>query len=124
MLTQERLKELLIYNPCTGLFKWRVPRQGVRTGPAGCIDKFNGYRRITVDGTSYQASRLAWLYVYGEFPQINDHIDRIRWHDSIWNLANGDTADNMRNSANYIDGRASGRKRHLESKRRYQHIWR
>ena len=104
-VTQERLKELLTYNPCTGLFHWRVARQGSPTWkPAGCVDKLNGYRRLTVDGTVYQASRLAWLYVYGEHPQVIDHVDRIRWHDSIWNLSNGDHKANMKNSKRYING--------------------
>lgn len=124
-ITQERLKKLLTYNPCTGHFQWKSSRQGIRFWKhAGCHDSYNGYRRITIDGKSYMASRLAWIYIYGEEPQVVDHIDRARWNDSIWNLANGTTADNMKNSSNYIDGIAVPRnsRRQRGGNRNWNHL--
>ena len=56
-MNQERLMELLDYNPFTGKFTWRVNGRGkyVRVGAtAGTIRK-NGYRQIRVDGTIYLA---------------------------------------------------------------------
>lgn len=41
---------------------------------AGCVDK-DGYIQIRLKGKMYPAHRLAWLYVYGEWPQ--DEIDHI-----------------------------------------------
>ena len=86
MITQERLKELLHYDPKTGLFM-RIEPLGFPTkdGYAGSVD--HGYRRIIVDGKRYLAHRLAWLYVYGEHPKGDiDHINRTGLDNRIVNL--------------------------------------
>lgn len=86
MLTQERLKEVLYYNPHVGVFVWKVskpnrPRGSTAGGPAG------KYIKIAVDRKSYQAHHLVWLYVHGRFPaeQI-DHIDGDKTNNLISNL--------------------------------------
>ena len=67
MITQERLKEVLHYNPETGIFVWEHSTPYVSAGTtAGWID--NGYIRIYVDGKEYKAHRLAFLYMEGYFP--------------------------------------------------------
>lgn len=67
-LTQARLQELLDYDPGTGIFRWKVDRYRVKAGDvAGSIDA-SGYMKIVIDQTQYYAHRLAWLYVYGQFP--------------------------------------------------------
>jgi len=87
MITQERLKELLHYDPDTGVFRWKVNRGGVKAGDvAGSIDG-HGYLRIRMDGKIYSAHRLAWLYVYGEFPpNLIDHINGVITDNRISNL--------------------------------------
>jgi HNH endonuclease/AP2 domain len=77
ILTQERLKQMLFYNPETGLFNWL--RAGLTRAPkkiiAGCSDA-NGYCVIRINGKQYKAHRLVWLYVYGELPEREiDHIN-------------------------------------------------
>ena len=86
-LTQERLKELLDYNPDTGEFKWRVFCKGMRPDlKAGSLNR-GGYVYISVDGTHYRANRLAWLYSYGSFPKNNlSPINGIRHDIRITNL--------------------------------------
>ncbi len=88
MLTQKRLKELLHYNPKTGIFVWKVRRQGVRlTTVAGCKEKQHGYVYIKISYKRYAAHRLAWLYVKGKWPKgIIDHKDTIKYHNWIKNL--------------------------------------
>ncbi|NUX58638.1 AP2 domain-containing protein [Paraburkholderia youngii] len=73
-LTQERLKELLHYDPRTGVFTNRIWRGGTaRAGtPAGSINA-QGYVQIYVDGGNYYGHRLAWLYVHGTWPYAVDH---------------------------------------------------
>lgn len=75
-LTSARLRELLNYDPETGIFTWAVARTRAAKGtPAGTIDG-RGYIRIGIDGGIYRAHRLAYLYMTGAWP-VNevDHLD-------------------------------------------------
>lgn len=70
MITQERLQELLHYGEFSGTFTWLVTLNGRRAGTlAGGVH--NGYHEIEIDGVTYPAAKLAWLYVHGEFPTWN-----------------------------------------------------
>ena len=83
-LTVEHLKNALIYDPDTGKFVWNTrPSRAVKAGDvAGCVEKRIGYVTIGIKGRIYKAHRLAWLYVYGQWPKgLIDHV-------------NGDKADN------------------------------
>ena len=98
-LTQQRLQELLVYQRDTGVFTNRVSRGPAKKGKiSGCVKK-KGYRYITVDGKSYRAHRLAWLYCYGEWPKDQiDHVDGDRQNNRIQNLRDVDDTGNRRNS--------------------------
>lgn len=89
MITHVELLRILAYNPDTGIFTWVVsPRGGTaRKGSvAGCL-KSNGYICIRVRGDKYQAHRLAWFYVTGEWPPDQvDHIDRNKSNNAFVNL--------------------------------------
>lgn len=79
MITQERLKELLDYDPATGVFTWRVARCRVKAGDRAGYLRSDGYWMIVVDGCSpVGAHRLAWLWVHGFLPKEIDHrnLDR------------------------------------------------
>ena len=102
MLTQERLKELMNYDPDRGLFTWKVNRGYVKAGSiAGGLDS-KGYVRIRVEGTLYIAHRLAFLWMEGYLPENGvDHKDRIR-HNNWWeNLREASNQCNLRNTGNY-----------------------
>ena len=97
-LTQQKLKQYLNYDPLTGVFIWIVNRsRNARAGSvAGCLDQ--GYFRIMISGKPYKAHRLAWLYVYGYFPEHEiDHIDRNKSNNRINNLRHATHQCNMRN---------------------------
>jgi len=88
MITQARLKEVLDYNPNTGVFLWvESPGNGITAGSeAGCLDR-KGYIRVRIDGRSCLAHRLAVLYTDGYFPENTvDHKDRVRHHNWRSNL--------------------------------------
>lgn len=86
-LTLERVKELLNYDPETGLFSWNAKRgRCAKLAVAGSWNSY-GYRRITVDGRGYPAHRLAWLHVHGRWPQGEiDHINGIKHDNRLANL--------------------------------------
>lgn len=96
MITRRRLKELLVYEPSTGIFRWAKSRVGCRKGDAaGTL--VNGYIGIKLDRRRYLAHQLAFLYMTGEVPVEIDHKNRHpgdnRWH----NLRSSTTSQNHAN---------------------------
>tara|TARA_R100001244_G_C5089428_1_gene116025 strand:- start:21 stop:518 length:498 start_codon:yes stop_codon:yes gene_type:complete len=99
MITQKQLKELLHYNPDTGIFTNRVRRsQSSKIGDVAGCNSADGYLAIKISGKKYKGHRLAWLYVSGELPlnQI-DHINGITSDNRIVNLRNVSHAENCKN---------------------------
>lgn len=90
-LTQERLKELLHYDPDTGVFTWLVRRGAANAGSVAGAYRDGGRITIYVDNIPYSAPNLAWLYVHGSFPPKN------------LKTINGITGDNR--IANFYDPR-------------------
>lgn len=107
VLTQERLREILNYDPETGEFTYRVRRGAFTPGkPAGNVSK-KGHVKIYVDRQFYAAHRLAWLYVYGEFPEkYLDHINRIRHDNRISNLREVTPRENNENMSPSTRGKS------------------
>lgn len=98
MITQEQLKELLDYNPDTGVFTWKVKhnKRMFAGDIAGTLCK--GYIKLYINYKQYKAHQLAWLYLHGEYPiQSIDHINGINHDNRICNLR---LADKFENAAN------------------------
>ena len=89
-LTAERLREVMSYDPETGVLTWRkkTGRKGrVVVGRAAGNYDPDGYICVRIDRKNYKAHRLAWLYVYGTWPDNRiDHIDGIKDNNAITNL--------------------------------------
>jgi hypothetical protein len=98
-ITQDRLKELLDYNPETGVFTWKVRRNGrVRAGDVAGTANNNGYTIISIDCVRHLAHRLAYLYVHGCLPEKIDHRNTIRTDNWIDNLRPASGSQNKANS--------------------------
>lgn len=100
-LTAQRLREVLHYDPETGVFTWRVqPSSQVKVGDVAGGPGDQGYARITVDGFNRSAHRLAWLYMHGEFPKNQiDHADGVRNNNRLSNLRESSQSENCQNRA-------------------------
>ena len=110
MLTQKELKELLHYNPETGVFTWLVSEKKVKVGhSAGYVCKTTGYVEIRLC-KKFKAHRLAWLYMTGEWPRKGiDHINGIK-DDNRWvNLREATQRQNLYNKGS-IKGSSSKHK--------------
>jgi len=105
-LTQEHLKELLLYNQETGIFTWKYRSIDMfknaryykmwndRYANTIAGNKAKSYNVIALHNKQYLSRRLAWLYVYGEFPKEKlDNIDGDLWNDSIKNLRTATLSD-------------------------------
>ena len=128
MLTQEYLKEALDYDPETGVFKWRMDRPSSHfpdwrgrngwsknissdliAGSPSKPTKRNplSYLIIGLSGKNYKAHRLAWLYVYGEWPSEDiDHINQNTLDNSIDNLRLSVDKLNHRNRTKYRNNKS------------------
>jgi hypothetical protein len=97
--SQDRLKQLLSYDPETGKFIWLVTTPRAPKGAEAGVKMGMGYRLIGLDGVRYLAHRLAWFYVHGEWPvEMIDHINGIRDDNRIANLRNATARQNSINS--------------------------
>jgi len=100
-ITQEKLKELFIYNKKTGLFTRRVSTGRHDCHKAGEIagtKLTHRYVVISIGTQRYMAHRLAWLYVYGIWPAGDlDHINQDKYDNRITNLREATRKQNMQN---------------------------
>lgn len=106
-ITPEMVRSLLIYDPQTGLFTRRVSTNGaVRIGQnAGA--RANGYVFIKLFQRRYAAHRLAWAYVYGEWPPGPiDHVNGIKSDNQITNIRPATYSQNIANTLCRRDSRS------------------
>lgn len=107
-LTAQIIRDLLVYDPITGLFRWRnaagrwgrIPAGSV----AGNISKVHGYRQIGLggNGKTVRATHLAWLYMTGEWPVLQiDHRNGLESDDRWENLRLATGSQNKANSSRY-----------------------
>lgn len=105
-ITHEYLISTLSYDKETGLFRWinnsgrygRIPAGSI----AGHKSKINGYIQINASAFKEKAHRLAWFYIFGEWPDGEiDHINQNRTDNRICNLRVVTRAQNLMNKTTY-----------------------
>jgi hypothetical protein len=98
MITQERVRELFLYKD--GSLFCRVHRGNAGVGTVAGSHDSSGYLRVMVDGKSYKAHRLVFLYHHGYLPENDvDHIDKCKTNNRVENLREVSKSCNMINSA-------------------------
>lgn len=91
-MTQERLKRRVFYSAKSGIF--RLHKTGNIVGSSDA----KGYLTVQLGVRHYSLHRLAWLYVYGKFPEgVVDHLDHNRQNNAIANLRETSQLDNCKN---------------------------
>jgi hypothetical protein len=111
ILTQARLRELLHYDPGTGVFTSQTKRGRFRAGTVmGTLNR-SGRIHLHIDNKKYFAHRLAWLYTTGNWPLHEiDHINGVPTDNRISNLReatakqNGENRGKQRNNTSGYKG--------------------
>jgi hypothetical protein len=87
-INQKTVQDLFNYDPKTGVFTWKTAMS--RKTPIGTVAGFlkdDGYWSIGFNWKQFRADKLAWLYVYGEYPMTQViHIDGNTANSAIDNL--------------------------------------
>lgn len=114
ILTVERVRELLNYDPATGIFTRKV-KTAQRHNVGDRADFLTrggsspGYHRVSIDSERYQSHRVAWLYYYGTWPEeFIDHINGDRSDNRIENLRMANSQLNLENIRKPQRNNASG----------------
>ena len=93
-----RLREMVFYDPGTGIFTRLVSSGGVPVGaPCGSV-RADGYHEIILDRARFYAHRLAWFYCYEIWPTLDiDHVDGSPSNNRLANLREVSRSVNMQN---------------------------
>jgi len=86
MLSIDRLRELLGYDPDTGVFTWKIAQPRTALGAVAGYPGPGGRLVVKLDGHMHYLTRLAWAYVRGVWPigkivQLNEVRADVRFEN-------------------------------------------
>jgi len=100
MLTQEKLKEYVTYDPESGIFRMAKRRRRTTRQIGDVLGSKTkaGYFETCIEQKRYYLHRLAFLYMTGEMPSgIVDHINRDKSDNTWTNLRIVTHTENLQN---------------------------
>jgi len=93
--TQEELKSKFDY--IDGKLVWKIKTKRANVGDLAGTLHPNGYMRTGLNGHCHLNHRLIFMWHYGFFPEIVDHIDGNKLNNSIENLRPATQIQNQQN---------------------------
>ena len=97
-ISLELLKQILHYEPETGVWTNRVRRGKLLAGSIAGRPDSEGYTILVISRKHYRSARLAWFYMTGVWPVLKvDHKDTVRKNDRWDNLRLATNAQNLAN---------------------------
>ena len=89
-------RELLAYDPETGIVRWIKDRGGcAKKGRLAGSEDRDGYIVVGIYERQYKMHRVIWLMMTGQWPKGEiDHKNRIRWDNRWRNLRDVDLVTN------------------------------
>jgi len=102
VITQLRVRELFKYSVISGKLvrKINVSSNAKAGDIIESVTNTDGYVYVGIDGYTYAAHRIIWLYVHGTFPKGQiDHINHNRTDNRIENLRVVTNRENHQNRA-------------------------
>jgi HNH endonuclease/AP2 domain len=104
-MAQDDLAERVAYDPATGVFRWKASKYRSRIGTVAGRRHLSGHISIEVNGKTYYAHRIAWLFMTGQWPKDEiDHIDGDPSNNRFDNLREATHAQNLANRRNRRPG--------------------
>lgn len=88
IITQSELFQEVSYNSLTGDFIWLRSKNGRSKLLAQSVYDSVGHEgyHIKINGIRWEAHKMAWLYMTGEYPEIVRHKDGNRFNNKFENL--------------------------------------
>lgn len=107
MITQKELKEILSYDEKTGIFISKINR-GKKIKKGNVLGTLiNGYLCVMINYKFYKLHILAWLYIYGVYPNNQiDHKNRNKIDNRIDNLRDITQKKNCQNRGKRKDNKS------------------
>lgn len=92
------VREMLHYDPITGVFTWKKDVGNVKAGAVAGSKVKKGYLLIRLRRKQYLAHRLAWFWMTGEWPKtLIDHKNTNKTDNRWLNLRQASNSENLLN---------------------------